>query len=376
MRKQINKASKVLAVAILALTAALMVNAPAFADTVTEMKAEVLRQEDQEYPAHAYLIGSGDGAIPMTVDREGVLEVYMDTYNIPSASTAMVDIYSDASCAVQVAALDVKMDEPGKDGTYYYGYGYAYLKKGTYYVKVATEGTYYFSPLLIQGGDRTLQNDNWDYGYTGPVSDGATWFKYKASATGIISVYQKYDSTGSAYIKMCDSKKKKIASPVYTSSNKTAVQNKAVFAVKKGATYYIKIEGSGFYSLKAKITPVKEKSGTTKVKAQTIKLGSAVKGTVMASDSKSDWYKLKLTSPARLKLTLQGNANSKDDGICFRMIGAYGGEYEVVIDEPGFQFKDTITTTYNGKLSSGTYYVQIYKYDKLSNGNYTFKITK
>lgn len=375
MKKPISKGSKILAVAILVLAAVLMVKLPASA-AVTEMKAEILWQENQEYTAHTYQLSSADGAIPMTVAREGVLELYMDTYNIPSASAVMVDIYSDASCGVQVAALDVEMDQLSKDGTYYYGYGYAYLRKGTYYVKIATEGTYYFSPLLIQGGDRSLQNDKWDYGYTGPASDGSTWFKYKASATGIISIYQKYDSNGSAYIKMCDSKKKKIASPVYTSSNQTATQNKAVFAVKKGATYYIKIEGSGFYSLKAKITPVKEKSGSTKVKAQAIKLGSGVKGTIMASDSKSDWYKLKLTSPARLKLTLQGNANSKDDGICFRLLGAYGGEYEVIIDEPGFKFKDTIATTYNGKLSSGTYYIQIYKYDKLSNGNYTFKITK
>ena len=92
------------------------------------------------------------------------------------------------------------------------------------------------------------------------ISDSENiYFKLKAVKNGYITVTSKLleSEYGCNNITFCNSKKK----PLIEENN----CNKAVFAVKKDVTYYIKCHtNTGAYKIKYKFNAVTEKSGTSK----------------------------------------------------------------------------------------------------------------
>lgn len=143
-----------------------------------------------------------------------------------------------------------------------------------------------------------------------------------------------------------------------------------IYGVKKGNTYYIKVRSNynydGLYQLKVTNYKISENSGSKKSKAVTIKKGYTKKGTITAGSSQSDWYKFKLTSKKKVKITIKGGTNDKLKFI------VYKGSKKVSTST-FYNSTKSITLNSVGKWSKGTYYIKAYRGTSKSSGWYSLK---
>lgn len=99
-----------------------------------------------------------------------------------------------------------------------------------------------------------------------------------------------------------------------------------------------------------------------------MKKSKTYKGIQIANKKKSgtDWYKIKLTSRKALKITVNGKTSGYGD-LKIKISGGSGRwtSDTGTIPQGG---KTTFTTS---TLSPGTYYLQVYKADKLASGYYS-----
>lgn len=316
--------------------------------------------------------------VPINIPTKGFLDFYVAT-NV----TSDVCIYTDASCTVKAgsSAYVSPYGDVVQEGVYG-DEGYAYFEeKGTYYVKFEAPGTYAFSSQMFNGANRTLKNNTYTtaYSYTnGPYSYDSKniYYKYKASKTGYITISMEFlKDYGNATVTLCNSSKKVISNDVYVSSS---YNDNTVFAVKKGATYYIKVSSSSeIYRIKSKITGVTESSGNRKTKAKTLPIGKVRKGVVLSEDKASlnDWYKFTLTKATKLNLTVAGNASSGSLKVELTSPNI-GGSVDLSINSVGYKQSTALKTYTTSTLPKGTYYIRVYKDDKKSSGSYALKVSK
>lgn len=223
---------------------------------------------------------------------------------------------------------------------------------------------------LSQGSDKwTLAS-----GLNRSGVQGTTYFKVTPDRTGVMNVYLKeygYSScTGE--VTLCNADKK-------IRSEKLMYPGSSLkFGVKKGKTYYLKVTntcgtGDQFYKYGIKYTM---SSGTdraigTKSKAKQIyrKSDATFSTFVAANENNSDWYKFKVTTARKTKITVKNQYMSsgyttmrlyKSDGTLVKTLKIPAG-YEGYIE----------TTS---KLAKGTYYVKITKSLKNS-GKYSIRWT-
>ena len=83
----------------------------------------------------------------------------------------------------------------------------------------------------------------------------------------------------------------------------------------------------GGYRTKAANYKISEKSGS-RSKAVNIKHDSTVKGTVIAGESRSDWYKFKLSGKKSVSLTVKGATNDR------LKIEVYSGLFSIIVLMP------------------------------------------
>ncbi|WP_455716703.1 pre-peptidase C-terminal domain-containing protein [Anaerosporobacter sp.] len=317
--------------------------------------------------------------VPINIPTKG----YLDFFVASNVASSDVSIYTDESCTVKAgsSAYISSYGEPIQEGVYGDD-GYAYFsKKGTYYVKFETPGTYTFTSQMYNGANRTLKNDTYTTAYsyaydTYNYDSKSIYYKYKASKTGYISISTDFLSDyGNATITLCNSKKKAISEDVYVSKS---YNDKTVFAVKKGVTYYVKVTSSSeVYRIKSKITGVTEKSGNRKTKAKTLAIGKVAKGVVLSEDKTSlnDWYMFKLTKATKLKLTVAGNSSSGDLRVELTSPNL-SGSVDLRINSVGYKTSTSLKTYTTSTLPKGTYYIRVYKDDKKSSGSYALKVSK
>lgn len=255
------------------------------------------------------------------------------------------------------------------------GYRATYrLTKGVYYVKVRysyADNDHYRIKWAYNANDYTMSNNVWTTVYPGNY-DSTTYLKFKANQNGYITVTLNGADTycDSGKITLCNSKKVAISETEWVWADSTSASKQAVFGVKKGSTYYLKLNNAdGKTAVKYNLTKVSEKSGAKKSKAVTIKKNKNAVGTIVAGENKSDWYKIKLTKKQVLKFVVSGGCSGYIKLELYYSNGKKYSTYSYMVSDSNT--KQTLKTY--GKLNKGTYYVKISRYDSNSSGYYKLK---
>lgn len=229
--------------------------------------------------------------------------------------------------------------------------------------------------------------------------DWATqWIKFKPSVTGYVtltfsSISQQFADTYGT-IQICNNKKKAIGMVENwqnaIGSSKAATSR--TYGVEKGKTYYFKVVCEGGTSIKAKVTKVTKSKANSKAKAKNLTKGKAVKGVIPANSSKADWYKIKLTKSAKLRLiyTAQtngvmasGNYLAAAGGIKFTFYDKDGKVWGSAISNltpysPEGGWDISLVSSRTGSehdIPTGTYWIKVERINKNSCGMYTVKWT-
>lgn len=298
-------------------------------------------------PARGVIIMEAQLGVPASGYGSVTFGLYKD-----SALTNKVDFEGSVSPSTKEA---YKVIQVAKAGTYYLGVQSRITEdSSTKNYAVAIRATY------ANGADRTITCGKPTL--VGHADPQTTYLKVKAKNTGYmkVSVSDTYEYATN-YITLCNNKKKALSTET---SSKTG---NAVFGVKKGTTYYIKIKSNNSkigYILKASNTKVTEKSGKTKSKAVTLAKKKTKKGTIQAGSSQADWYKFRLTGKKTVRLTIKGGTNN---GLSVKV---YKGGRS--IGNGTFRYYNkSLTLKSLGKLTSGTYYIKVSRADKKSSGYYS-----
>ena len=181
---------------------------------------------------------------------------------------------------------------------------------GTYYLALeptSAVGTIVVGGTHINGADRTLTNNNWSA--VGVEKAQTRYFKVRATSAGYITV-QANNLSGNVTL-MNSSKKKALSNAV---SARDYSPTKVTFGVKKG-TYYIKAKNNdtndGIYQIKYTNKRIKEKSGKKKSRAVLLKKKRTKKGTIVAGEKRTDWYKFRVTKRKTVRITMKGATNDE-----------------------------------------------------------------
>lgn len=227
------------------------------------------------------------------------------------------------------------------------------------------------------------------------VTGDATYIKFKSNVTGYISL--KFTSASNiteayGYVTFCGGKKKALGKTQElfdTASAKAYLKNRT-YGVKKGATYYIKVESVGGVKVSATVKAVKKSAGTKRSNAKTLAKGKTASGVIVAGSSAADWYKIKLTKKQQLKLIYSAKTNGAvasgkyiyySNGIKFTLYKSDGkpfvSDYDManLLNSSGtgtYYLENTYTKAKSG-LNPGTYYIKVERYNNTSSGYYTLK---
>lgn len=229
-------------------------------------------------------------------------------------------------------------------------------------------------------------DDVWDVNANTAIPQ---YIKFKATNTGYVTIKMTNASSldyAFGYLTFCDSKKKALnssnekwdtaytKSPYYTRS----------FGVKKGKTYYVKIETGYGVKVTATFKKVTKKNISSKKKAKSLKAKTTAKGVIIAGDKTADWYKIKVKGNKKVKLTYTAktNGNGYYDGIKVSFYKSNGklytsDAYDYVSPWRSSSYSQyyrqyTISKKIIG-VEDGTYYVKVERANKTSSGYYTLK---
>lgn len=245
-------------------------------------------------------------------------------------------------------------------------------------------------PTEVSAADRSFNktktvaiDSKEDYNHTGQY----IWIKYKASATGYITITainkiqttESSTGTGDAAVEepafatgeicLYNSKKTTELSQVeaYNTASANPIDYTVSYGVKKNATYYLRVKAEGDVAIKCKLTKVSESSGSKKSKAKSIKKSTTIRGIIPAGDTSADWYKIKVSKKQILHIYYSGNANGK---VKFTFSGTYLKTAKKYVDQDVTKLYHTYTTE---RVQPGTYYVKVERGNSKSSGYYTLK---
>lgn len=228
------------------------------------------------------------------------------------------------------------------------------------------------------------------------------YIKYKAGVTGYITLKFTSDSqlvsaktglpiSSEGDITLCNSNKKAIGVvEAWYCENKYTGDNTRTYGVTKGQTYYFKVEAWGGVQISASVVKVAKSTANSRTKAVNLVKGKTAKGIMIAGEKKADWYKIKLSKGAKLKLNYtvktMGYANAvqygyKEAGIRFTFVMDTGnGQWTSKTDLTPLKPENAITVSIKDQSSGimydiepGTYYVKVEPINKKSSGYYTIK---
>lgn len=219
------------------------------------------------------------------------------------------------------------------------------------------------------------------------------WIKFKAGATGYVTIKMKEASKNysysAGYITLCNSKKSAIGQKkeYWQTNSSYNLQKTKTYGVKKGKTYYFRVECAAGAKLTATVKAVKKSTANTKAKAKSLAKKKAVTGVMIAGENKADWYKIKLTKSQILKLTYSAKTSGENDYAGIK-VSFYKSNGKLFINSGTKRSVDWVsplnpsswmrfyrTVNYVQKIGipAGTYYVKVERYDKYSSGYYSLK---
>lgn len=291
-----------------------------------------------------------------------------------SSDSITFTLYSDE--ALQNEVDYTKLEASSEEKT---TLGLAVPKAGTYYLELLSFSTedidYTISADIYSAEDDSLSNGKAKL--VALLDKDSNYYKFTMNQAGAIKVYTTYANGKECYldVEICQ----KAGESYKTVSSLESVAEGSSIGLAKG-TYYIKISNGSdaYYSVKYVVSVSADKSGSTKQKAASLKLGTASKGIITIQDktSKVDWYKVKLTKAKAVALSLSGDVtgivsldfyDSKD--------GYYGGLFvsKYTKEDSGEPYT-IINGSKNKKLGKGTYYIKITKDDSKTSGSYSVKV--
>ncbi|MCI9418174.1 MAG: hypothetical protein HFI82_12365 [Eubacterium sp.] len=212
-------------------------------------------------------------------------------------------------------------------------------------------------------------------------SGNYTWLKYTPKADGRLTItlsdpeYAAQNAKG--YIALYNGTKTRILSSksiFYNTQNSNhAFWNEIAFGLQKGQSYYIRIKGDSGVKITRTFSKIKNKAGSLKSKAVTIKKNKFKSGIIPAGVSTADWYKVKLTKKQKIRIYY----NIKSRGT-FK-ISFYSGSQLYASQNVSYTAKQKKFTIYlevsqkQTGLQPGVYYIKIERADSGSSGSYKIK---
>lgn len=355
------------------------------ANEQTELVPDVIKTEKDftaidSYYKVTFSESTKELVMPIKIPAKGCLQLALGEFTT-NYRDLVVSVYSDSSCTNKIGYSVYLFS-----GDIYEEKSIVFQEGGTYYLKYellkvseADVLDFALGLCFFSNEDMELTEEQVVFSYSDSDIPEVT-YKIKVNSTGYIAVQfaAADDEYGfSSKFQLLDKNKKELSKEAYVSAdrNDEGGYNDIVqyYAVNKG-TYYVKVKSIyGLYAIAYDFTSVKDKAGSSKSKATSLKLGgSAVKGICTVSDktSKEDWYKFTLTKNKSIKITI----NTKIDGnlkveimdssgktVWYGTRTLYEGEYKLEMKS-------------SGKWSKGTYYIKVTKPDKTSSGYYTVKV--
>ncbi|RDU23926.1 PPC domain-containing protein [Anaerosacchariphilus polymeriproducens] len=240
------------------------------------------------------------------------------------------------------------------------------VKKGTYRLGTYSAKAANYSFNYLCSTDMQLDSAKIFNAYPA-TNKQKIYYKIKPSKDGYLALSPK---NSTCFITLCNSRKKSLSSKNY-SNPKMKSYKKVVYGVKKGTTYYLKLQSINCPKLTLKYTykSVIDKSGSKRSKAYKLKSGKKVTGLIIANKKTTDWYKFKLRSPKKIKITLTGSTNDQF------YIQIYNSKGESILYSAPYvydaNFKRNIISLH--ALKKETYYIKIARGNKKSSGYYNLK---
>ncbi len=218
------------------------------------------------------------------------------------------------------------------------------------------------------------------------VSGKFTWIKYKAPKNGYITVAAEFGSRkynrSEGYWRLYASNKKTALSEknipysvgVYNTGSKHARQS--IFGVKKGTTYYLRVQAYDGVRISCKFKEVKEKCGNKRSKALVLKKNKSVTGLILPKDKNKDWYKIRIKKAQYIQLFYDIKSDGKFKISFCSIIGSklQSGKFGYTSSARRLVMKQhNSVTNKNSKINAGTYYIKVEPVNKYSSGYYRLR---
>jgi hypothetical protein len=346
-----------------------------------QVKAVTIKTGKEDVTSSTYtgkMIATGDdgyvrgSVVEIKTDCSGLLRFHYQGNNTDFVS---LSIYSDEALTdcIEYTTLEASSDVVTSIGL-------AIPKAGTYYVTLGAfeeEDIDFTLAADIYSAEDDSLTDGKSKLVTLLNSSDSNYYKITLKSQGIVDVYTTYANGKDCYADV--DIYKKVAGKMKLVSKGSSLASGSVTGLEKG-TYYVKLSNgsNSYYSIKYKFTSITDKSGAKKSAAATMKLGTASKGLILATDkaSKEDWYKIKLTKAKVATLTLTGDVSGD---ITLSFYGSDGELFgQLYIDEYTNESSGVpYVETYNGKehkLPKGTYYIKVKKDSASTSGSYSIKV--
>ncbi len=315
-----------------------------------------------------------------TISTSGGSNYYVYSVEVKTSGKLYMDALAynsnSSSCYVDLGTYDGSVFNHGSStylsaGSEKDGIGGYDVKKGTYWVGIqsSSSASAYVRAYVIPYSTRKLPAGKMMIasGYKNSYQDSAAKFKIRPTKSGYITVTLKqygYDSS-SGYVTLLNSKKRAVSDKLWYYSSSTT--SYVVFGVKKGVTYYLRVnscQGSSSYQyaygIKFKQKAALLKKNIKKSKSLLLKRKAKYKSMTRQATGKAmnQWYKIRV--PRKQKTQVRVDASKVKSGSA--KITLYYGSKK--IDSATIYlgkintFNITYSTTY-GQAMKGTYYIKV-----------------
>lgn len=223
--------------------------------------------------------------------------------------------------------------------------------------------------IALKGSGKTVVSITDEQSST--ITQDYTWLKIKPKANGYLQLKFASGSAVASYsagkVILCNAGKSKVLSTEYTySTNETTADGYTeCYGLKKGTTYYIRLNAYNGVKITATFKKITTAGGKNQKKAKKLNKNKNFMGLIMAGQTKAAYYKFTLTK--RQKITFNVTPYLTDSvNVTLSGPGVY--TRTLTIGSSIWGQKDPITTT--GAVKEGTYYVKIQPTRKTTCGYY------
>lgn len=329
-----------------------------------------------------------------TVTAETTGWIWFD-YEVDGASSDYVDIYLFENQESEDGYL-ISPENGASGGFTYEAQGGVYVTKGTtYYLYFETpEGNsgnvdFAIRAKMYSNLQRTLPaytNAN-QYMISSGLNKDLTgysdiYYKVVPNKTGLMTVNLKSFDSGvsTGTVTLYNKNKVALSQAVQYSSQKAAT--KAYFGVKKGTTYYIRVQNccgtTGKYGVRYSMTAFTDRNIATNAKALQLKKGANTTKTLFTANNAAgtDVYKIYVPKTQVAKFTVN-TQNIRSGNITVKVFknGKQVGKAKTIYARHISNVYTITHGTVSGKASKGTYYIKVTKGAKVS-GQYSIKYNK